>query len=380
MLINLTDDMYWQVGSNVHYNKILAIDDAKLSGSPLEFYFYDRIMQNFDWTTDYTSIYTWPEILKLRAEEIRAKWQTVRLWYTGGRDSYLALKAFVDNDIVLDEIIVIDYNYSNSEYRHIVDDLQKNQQSMPSVKKITTITYDLEMQKNYFKNNWERSNSNDMLLPIPTPSFIANNIYETNTCNITGAEKPRLYFAAGKAFSTMYDETVLNLIGIVNHEPFFISENVPIFQYQAWNLLRYVLTDAVLASTPYNVLNNELYQVTEDVVTNPNSLYYKGCIGALRTKFASDAVGNPYHKLALRSGVKIGNVKYSDLENNWKTNYPEIYRNFKHGILRVDDLYKEYFVNNNIKNRPSTISSKMFFMKNMPAKAQKSKRVAAIIN
>ena len=147
MLINSTDDMYWQVGFNVYYNKILAIDDAKLSGLPLKFYFYDRIMQNFDWTTDYTEIFTWLEILKLRAEEIRSKWQTVRLWYTGGRDSYLALKAFVDNDIVLDEIIVIDYNYSNSEYRHIIDDLQKNQQTMPFVKKITTITYDLPMQK-----------------------------------------------------------------------------------------------------------------------------------------------------------------------------------------------------------------------------------------
>jgi len=356
MFVNTSDDMYWQVGANVYYNKFLAIDDAYLSGNTLEFYFYDKTMEQFMWQTDPTTLFSWEELLRMRAEGLRQTHKHLRLWFTGGRDSYLALKAFVKNNIVLDELVFINFNYRLSEYLAIFNWIKNNHHLFPTVKKITQIDYDLKVQKYYIGEKWEDYSSTDYRLPIPPIAPFVEYYYPNdNSANITGCDKSRLFFDKANIYSYMIDMTVITTIGVPNHEPFFISKNVPIYQHQTWSLVNYVRTH--LKHVPDEQLNRELFQ-TPDNPYDFDSLYYKALDGMNRTEFAEISLGMPLAKSHFSGDSMVG--KHRELVDNWQKYYPELYRSYRNGIFAVDDIYGQWMQKSSHKTAP--VFSKKFFI------------------
>ena len=55
------------------------------------------------------------ELCRQRAQELRDSYNYIRLSFSGGADSLTALHSFVDNNIHLDEIVVVDY-FDGSNY------------------------------------------------------------------------------------------------------------------------------------------------------------------------------------------------------------------------------------------------------------------------
>ena len=355
MLINTSDDMYWQVGNNIYYNKFLAIDDSYLSGQLLKFNFYDKTMDGYNWQLDPTALFSWDDMLRLRAEELRQNYKTVRLWFSGGRDSFLALKAFVKNNIVLYELVVINFNYKLSEYRAIFNWLIKNKHLFPSIKKITQVDYDINVQKYYIGEKWENYSGTDMRVPIPPTASLVEYYFDDGTANISGTDKSRLFFDAGKIYSYMIDMTVIMSIGIPNHEPFFISKSVPIYQHQTWSLVNYVRTH--LKHVPDEQLNRELFRAPDDPY-DFDSLYYKALDGMNRKEFAELSLGMPIAKSHFSGDSMAG--KHRELVDNWQKFYPELYRSYRNGIFAVDDIYGQWMQKSSHKTAP--VFSKKFFI------------------
>lgn len=73
--------------------------------SKITFYYYNKEFEAFDWTIEPSE--SWAEICRQRAQQLRDSNRYLRLWYSGGADSHTVLRAFLDNNIHLDEIVML---------------------------------------------------------------------------------------------------------------------------------------------------------------------------------------------------------------------------------------------------------------------------------
>lgn len=123
-----------------YYNKF----DARRSNRKVHLYFYDKEFMAFDWKTEPRE--TLSELYRLRAQQLRDKYEYLILAYSGGIDSTNMLETFYYNNIHVDEIIMVgafsqdsywgsDENRNGEIYRNCVPTL-----NMMNLKN-TKITY-----------------------------------------------------------------------------------------------------------------------------------------------------------------------------------------------------------------------------------------------
>ena len=96
---------YYSVGSKKYADKILALLDGARSNSHVEWNFHRDVFDTFDWKK--RSHVPIRELYRRRAQFLREKYDYLTLHYSGGSDSNTALRAFIDNNIKLDEIYVM---------------------------------------------------------------------------------------------------------------------------------------------------------------------------------------------------------------------------------------------------------------------------------
>ena len=95
---------FYRVGFKKFTNKTLALMETHKSGYKLEWIFNDSVYSKADWTAPVNESLL--SIYKRRAEQLRANYDYLVLYFSGGADSINILHAFIDNDIFLDEIIM----------------------------------------------------------------------------------------------------------------------------------------------------------------------------------------------------------------------------------------------------------------------------------
>lgn len=95
---------YYKVGPKNFVHKTLALTEASKSGIYPTWNFSENVFSKCDWKTPIqTSIL---ELYKMRAQQLRDKYDHVMLAYSGGADSDTVLHSFIDNNIKLDEIVI----------------------------------------------------------------------------------------------------------------------------------------------------------------------------------------------------------------------------------------------------------------------------------
>ena len=99
---DFTRNGYYQIGNVKTFSKFDAAILSQNSGNTIKFIYNDDLMSSYDWTTepatDICGLY------KQRAKQIREKYDYVVIMYSGGIDSQVALDAFLNNNIHVDEI------------------------------------------------------------------------------------------------------------------------------------------------------------------------------------------------------------------------------------------------------------------------------------
>lgn len=94
---------YYTVNNTVFNNKIMALREGTVTKKQVFWHWHDEY-KNVKWTQE--SPYSIKEVYKKRAQQLREKYDWITLAFSGGSDSYTALKSFIDNNIHLDEIFI----------------------------------------------------------------------------------------------------------------------------------------------------------------------------------------------------------------------------------------------------------------------------------
>lgn len=94
---------YYQVGEYRTYSKYDAILAAKQSGQKVDWIFNDEVYSSQNWSIEPDK--SLDELYRLRAEQIREKYDYIVLLFSGGADSHNVLMTFVNNNIHLDEVL-----------------------------------------------------------------------------------------------------------------------------------------------------------------------------------------------------------------------------------------------------------------------------------
>lgn len=93
----------YRVGDAKFYSKLEAIEHMQRTGIHLHWDFNEAVFDSYDWTQEPQE--SLPELYRLRAQQLRDRYEYIILQYSGGADSTNVLETFVRNDIKLDEVV-----------------------------------------------------------------------------------------------------------------------------------------------------------------------------------------------------------------------------------------------------------------------------------
>ena len=134
---------YYQVGEKTTYSKLEAAEWAGLNNQNVVWKFNDEVFSSLDWTREPEGD-LW-EMYKDRARQIRAAYDYVVLWYSGGSDSHNLLLAWIDAGLKIDEIATT-WNYEatgdwqnhyNAEITNVV---------LPDIKKLQDAGFEFKFR------------------------------------------------------------------------------------------------------------------------------------------------------------------------------------------------------------------------------------------
>lgn len=94
---------YYSVGDRLFCWKPTALAAASQSRQPARWHFHDHIWRQTGWRTCSLSL---PQLYRMRAEQLRQKYDYLMLAWSGGADSTAILDTFIENHIPLDEVII----------------------------------------------------------------------------------------------------------------------------------------------------------------------------------------------------------------------------------------------------------------------------------
>jgi hypothetical protein len=110
-MLSLSNDKlgFYTVGPKKFHSKILALLESTTCGNFPEWNFNQDRFNSVTWTQE--PVQDLLDLYKQRAQQLREKYDYIRLEFSGGADSTTVLYSFVNNGIHLDEIV---FNYPQS--------------------------------------------------------------------------------------------------------------------------------------------------------------------------------------------------------------------------------------------------------------------------
>jgi len=102
--LDLDKKGYYLVGWKKFYNKTEAITYATTNSFEVRWVFNDNVYSKIDWTIPIDV--SLKELYRIRAQQLRDKYDYVILHYSGGQDSNNVLHSFIDNNIKVDHIVI----------------------------------------------------------------------------------------------------------------------------------------------------------------------------------------------------------------------------------------------------------------------------------
>jgi hypothetical protein len=361
--VNHHNDSYYIVDGQKTYSKTHAMELGNGDISKVKFKWMEDTWENSIWHIEPQQ--TWQELVKIRCEQIRERYPYVSLWYSGGYDSHTILKTFVDNNILLDEIVIIDRNtlYSDPEYKfaiHHANIIKKNY--FPNIK-INVIPVTHTNILNFYRNmgdEWIYHIGSTLRFTKTTKFYLTNyhesiiqNLHRYDTrADIMGHEKAKVYLNDNKWYCFFVDENLSDTVGS-KQESFYMSEDFPqLFIKQAWNVCKWF--ESLPEFSPELV---HLVQGKDMSKNGPYTKYYSAWNMAMgRYPLNNSDISS------ITGSQKFLHTNNSDspdglkLLNYAKVNEPKIYQTYINGLENIKKL------NNGVGLNPSMIS-KAYYIK-----------------
>ena len=265
---------YYLVNNFIYYNKFQAMIEATKTNSQVRWFFNEDILINHAWHDEPTE--TIEEIYKQRAQQLRDKYQYIRVEASGGADSTNVIFSFLLNNIHLDEVV---YRYPKVAERHFstnAHDLSTENSlsewqlaAQPLLKwiatnypatKISMLDYGESLADPSFDKNesWVFESKNYLSLAYCMGKFdnVENNFrhladQDTKICIVYGADKPKIFVKDNKFFVYFIDtHTGHTAISVgdynnITNEMFYWTPDMPkLVAKQAHMVKNWFLQDA----------------------------------------------------------------------------------------------------------------------------------------
>lgn len=95
---------YYTIGNAIANHHGTAIQEATRTGLPIKWHFNEAEYSAMNWRQRWNIPIT--EVYRMRAQQLRDKYDYLILWFSGGADSTTILESFVLNNIHLDEVMI----------------------------------------------------------------------------------------------------------------------------------------------------------------------------------------------------------------------------------------------------------------------------------
>ena len=227
------DAWTYEVGNEKSTNKLLAIKQSQSSAQPVRFNApaaYDR----YDFSKEPSQ--NLHDLLRLEAEKIRDTYKKVRIYFSGGADSLLMLKTFIENKISYDEIICLKCGIKDADYE--IDKF-----AIPQLKSLNVPSRKIKISEpslSFYRDYYNRSLTEDRIKTgsytytthfrlIAQAELFNEQNFDPDIANLQGFDKPKIIFVDGEWYTYFLDISI---------EPFphtikFFSDNPELQAKQA---------------------------------------------------------------------------------------------------------------------------------------------------
>lgn len=235
------NQQWYRVGQDRFNNKFLASDAAGHDLTAMSFD-SDPRWKNVDFSCCTQEDYF--VLCQRRAQQIARDYDHVRLWLSGGHDSYTVLRSFLDSGAKIDEIVVVQkYVQSPSElnnyeeHRTVRDVLQHHRWQLTDVP-VTWLDYDWRDLDRHFGMIWARECFGHGNFEIRSGITLQNPYFDhpeladlfdqgLRVADVFGLEKPVIRQHQGHWFHVMLDAKFHFTIGRPGAVNFFCDPESP---------------------------------------------------------------------------------------------------------------------------------------------------------
>lgn len=271
-------------------------------------------------------------LCKRSAEKLRAEYNYIRLWFSGGIDSTYMLDTFVDNQIHIDEIVTVGSGIPRSDWE--IDTvatpyLNKIRKKIPNTK-ITIKKPGVNDYKNWYKNDYFFENHSKIGKIEGFYSLRLGRMLQSiqlyghhrKTVNLVAFDKPCIIHRKGEWY-TFFLDTFLDIqIGDSDNVYHLFYNDDPLIFTKQCHILKRTIMKHIMDPKEYNQVcfnQDEKYQTLRN-----------GCVRSRQGKpqqfiLKSDiGVGEP--------GFEADSFKESQSLKFLHDYYPELYKKWLQGI------------------------------------------------
>lgn len=194
---------FYVFDQRIYTSKIRALIDASQRGSDIQFYYNDHVYGAHDWSVPPGD--NLPSLYAAQARLIREKYDYLILMFSGGSDSTNMLRAFLDNQIKIDEIWSM-VALTNTCDKYDLPNIEITLSAMPLLKQASAQGIRVEMIN---QTDWDSPLAEDWFLDAPgvrlsNDSMMRKNLFLHNPrikgmvdsgqrlVYVCGYDKPRL--------------------------------------------------------------------------------------------------------------------------------------------------------------------------------------------
>jgi hypothetical protein len=232
-------DFYYKVDDQTTLSRNQALLWAGGKLDRIEYYFMDDVWDKIDWSQ--CPAESFEDMCDRRCRELRAKYDWLCLWLSGGYDSQTVLASFIRAGVRIDEIAYMDRTYFTDPEIPSIIESSKNYQKYHNHKlKITATTIDYNYTFDFYRTLGE----DWIFQPGASPRFtksvgtmiqrfndqVVRNRLSTSglRADIYGKEKPWVTLYEGQWYMQAYDRMIEDNIGGVSVN-FYLCADMPEF-------------------------------------------------------------------------------------------------------------------------------------------------------
>lgn len=250
--------IHYQVGDQRLLNPIEAWRTILTTGQAFHLNLFDTVFDQQDWTIE--PQISWQHLCRLRAQQLRDRYQWIRLFYSAGRDSHHVAKTFIENNIHIDEMVIVHNRYNidkDQDIRNIIIPAAKHLLKSSPGTVLTVIELEETDWKQQFRKYFTEhisagSQGAWVFHPHGLCDLIKRNQHKfhprsqnLSTGDISGVDKPRVRVSQDWWESYMLDTQFYVNMHDGNMEYFYLTPDLPELHIkQTWMLTNYLNSQA----------------------------------------------------------------------------------------------------------------------------------------